>query len=141
MRPAMEARRVSVLFYGLFMDQAALRAKGLDPVNPRSACVNGMALRIGDRATLVPAGQAAAHGIVMELTHAEIDRLYSDPSVALYRPEAVLAEIADGSQVAALCFNLPTPPRPEEANPDYAAKLREVGRRLGLPPAYVAAIK
>ena len=137
----METRRLSVFFYGLFMDQAALRAKGLDPANPRPASVNGMALRIGERATLVADAQATSHGILMELTHDEIDRLYSEPGVARYRPEAVLAEGADGSHAAALCFNLPKPPRPEEANPDYAAKLREVGRRLGLPPHYVAGIK
>src|SRR5260370_37923626 len=97
-----------------------------------------MAVRIGGRATLVGDAGATAHGIVIELTHDEIDRLYSEPSVAMYRPEAVLAECGDGARAAALCFNLPTPPKPEEANPDYAAKLREVGRRLGLPADYVA---
>jgi hypothetical protein len=137
----MSARRLNVFFYGLFMDEALLRAQGFSPVNPRLARVTGMALQIGARATLVADAGATAHGIVMELTHDEIDRLYSEPSVAMYRPEAVLAEFSDGSRVAALCFNLPTPPRPEEANPDYAAKLREVGRRLGLPADYVASIK
>ena len=137
----MEARRLAVFFYGLFMDQAALRAKGLNPSNVRLARVNGMALRIGARATLVADAQASVHGIVMELAHDEIDQLYSEPSVAMYRAEAVLAEFGDGSQAAALCFNLPEPPRPEEANPDYAAKLRDLGRRLGLPPDYIAAIK
>jgi hypothetical protein len=137
----MQARRLNVFFYGLFMDQALLRAQGVSPVNPRLARVTGMALRIGARATLVADAGATAHGVVMELTHHEIDRLYSEPSVAMYRPEAVLAECADGAGVAALCFNLPTPPRPDEANPDYAAKLREVGRQLGLPSDYVASIR
>ncbi len=140
-KPAMKARHLNVFFYGLFMDEALLRAQGYSPVNPRRAQFKGMALRIGARATLVVDVGATAHGIVMELTHDEIDRLYSEPSVAMYRPEAVLAECVDGSRVAALCFNLPTPPRPDEANPDYAAKLREVGRRLGLPSDYVASIK
>jgi hypothetical protein len=137
----MQARRLNVFFYGLFMDEALLRAQGFSPANPRRARVQGMALRIGARATLVAHEDATAHGIVMELAHDEIDRLYSEPSVAMYRPEAVLAECADGSRVAALCFNLPQPPRPEEANPDYAAKLLELGRRLGLPPDYLASIR
>jgi hypothetical protein len=141
MGPAMEARRLNLFFYGLFMDQAALRAKGLKPCNARLARVDGMALRIGARATLVADEQASVYGIVMELTQVEIDQLYSEPSVAMYRAEAVLAEFTDGSHAAALCFNLPEPPRPEAANPDYATKLRDVGRRLGLPPDYVAAIE
>jgi hypothetical protein len=137
----MESRRLNVFFYGLFMDAMALRAKGLNPCNARQARVEGMALRIGARATLVADAQASAHGMLMELTHQEIDQLYSDPSVAMYRAEAVLAELADGSHATALCFNLPRPPRPEEANPDYAAKLREVGGRLNLPPDYIEKIK
>lgn len=137
----MRARRLNLFFYGLFMDEVLLRAQGFSPANPRLARVTGMALRIGARATLVADAGATSHGVVMELTHDEIDRLYSEPSVAMYRPEAVLAECVDGSRVAALCFNLPTPPRSDEANPDYAAKLREVGKRLGLPPDYVAGIR
>jgi hypothetical protein len=137
----MESRRLNVFFYGLFMDGMALRAKGLNPFNARHARIDGMALRIGERATLVADANASAHGILMELTHQEIDQLYSDPSVAMYRAEAVLAELADGSHAAALCFNLPRPPRLEEANPDYAAKLREVGRRLNPPPDYIEKIK
>jgi hypothetical protein len=140
-RPVMEFRRLNVFFYGLFMDGIVLRAKGLNPFNARHARVDGMALRIGERATLVADAHATAHGILMELTHEEIDQLYSDPSVAMYRAEAVLAEFADGSHTAALCFNLPRQPRPEEANPDYAAKLRELGRRLNLPGDYIETIK
>jgi hypothetical protein len=59
----------------------------------------------------------------------------------MYRAEAVIAEFPDGSHTAALCFNLPIPPRPNEANPNYAASLREVGRRLGLPSDYIESIK
>jgi hypothetical protein len=48
----METRRVSVFFYGLFMDPELLRGKGLQPENDRRACVRGMRLRIGKRAAL-----------------------------------------------------------------------------------------
>ena len=137
----MQVRRLNVFFYGLFMDETPRAQQGFSPVNPRRAHVAGMALRIGARATLVADASATAHGIVMALTRDEIDRLYSEPSLAMYRAEAVLAQFSDGSHAAALCFNLPTPPRPDEANPDYAAKLREVGRRLGLPDDYIETIR
>ena len=137
----MDLRRIDVFFYGLFMDADLLRAKGAQPVNIRSASVPGFALRIGQRATLLRNPDAQAHGILMELTHAEIEQLYSDASVRAYRPEAVLAELADGARVPALCFNLLVPPSPEEANSEYAAKLRDLARRMRLPRDYVERIQ
>ena len=137
----MAPRRVKVFFYGLFMDADLLRAKGAHPVNIVPACVPGFALRIGQRATLLEIPDARAYGILMELTHGEIEQLYSEPSVRAYRPEAVLAELRDGSRVPALCFNLLVPPTPEEVNSEYAAKLRDLARRLGLPSDYVESIQ
>ena len=131
----MSARRVAVFFYGMFMDADLLRAKGAGPANPRRASVRGLALRIGQRAALVPDERGVAHGIVMDLAHDDIDRLYAEPSVSMYRPEAVLVDVEDGSSLPALCFNLPVPPRPEEENAGYAEKLSELKRRLGLPAA------
>jgi Gamma-glutamyl cyclotransferase, AIG2-like len=137
----MESRPVNVFFYGLFMDAEALRANGFHPVNARQACVSGMALQIGRRATLIPASAGRVHGFVMGLSHHGVDRLYAEPSVAAYRPEAVMAELADQSRIAALCFNLPPSDEPVQANPEYAEKLRVVAGRLGLPTDYVTAIR
>ena len=137
----MPARRIKAFFYGLFMDVDLLRAKGVDPVDARVACVSGFALRIGQRATLLHTPDARSYGILMELTHSDIEHLYSEASVRAYRPEAVLAELSDGSRVAALCFNLVEPPRPEERNSEYAAKLRDLAHRLGLPSHYADSIQ
>ncbi len=133
-------RRVSVFFYGLFMDAEALRARGVDPVNPRRGSVPGFALRVGERATLVPDPGGRAHGVLVDLSHDEIDRLYAESSVRVYRPEAVIAELDNAVRVPALCFNLPVPPRPGEANEEYARTLRDLARRLGLPAEYVDGI-
>lgn len=73
----------------------------------------------------------------MELSHEEIERLYAEPSVRMYRPEALVVELVDGVQVPALCFNLQITPQPEELNDAYAQKLRDLARRLGLPADYV----
>ena len=133
----MTSRRITVFFYGLFMDEDLLKAKGVQPTSVRQACVRGFALRIGQRATLVPISGARAYGLLMELSHEEIERLYADPSVSMYRPEAVVAELADGVQVPALCFNLQVAPQPGESNDAYATKLRDLARCLGLPADYV----
>lgn len=137
----MGARRIEVFFYGLFMDVDLLRTKGVYPTNIRPASVPGFALRIGQRATLLRNPNGLAHGILMEITHAEIDQLYAEPTVQAYRPEAVLCELSDGSRIPALCFNLIEPPRSEEANSEYAAKLRGLATRLGLPSDYVNDIR
>src|SRR6267154_2713575 len=85
--------------------------------------------------------RARAYGVVMSLTHAEIDQLYSETSVQTYLPEAVLIELRDGSQSPALCFNLVETPRPEERNPEYAAKLRSLAQLLGLLQEYINTIQ
>jgi hypothetical protein len=136
-----EVRRIEVFFYGLFMDHHLLREKGVDPRNRRVAVVKDFSLIIGDRASLVPASGREVHGVLCSLTHRELDALYSEASVSLYRPEAVAAHLADGSIIPALCFNLPVPPSREERNPQYASKLRELADRIGLPPSYVATIQ
>jgi hypothetical protein len=134
-------RRVDVFFYGLFMDDALLRGKGLHPLNRRAASVGDFRLVVGRRATLVPHAGGRVHGVLFSLTPAEVDALYSEESVSAYRPEAVAAQLPDGRLTPALCFNLPAPPADSERNPRYASKLRALAARLGLPPAYVSSIR
>lgn len=137
----MDARSINVFFYGLFMDAEALRASGLHPIDARQACVSGMALQIGRRATLVPDLASCVHGFVIGLSHEEVDKLYAEPSVAAYRPEAVMAQLKDQSCIPALCFNLPPSDEPVVPNPEYAEKLRAVVNRLGLPADYATSIR
>lgn len=133
--------KVEVFFYGLFMDEALLRAKGLHPENRRAASVDGFRLVIGERATLVASAGAIVYGVLYSLARDEVDALYSEESVSAYRPEVVGARLAGGGVARALCFNLPVPPAPGERHPQYAAKLRELAGRIGLPPAYVSSIR
>jgi len=133
--------RADVFFYGLFMDQELLRSKGVVPERIERASVDDLALRIGQRAALVPAPGVRVHGMVMSLTPEELDRLYSEPSVQAYRPEAVLVRLESGGTISALCYNLPEPPSPSERNPEYAAKLRTVAERVGLPRDYIARLE
>ena len=135
----MKTRRLSVFFYGLFMDPELLRGKGLQPENARRACVRGMRLRIGERAALELDPDGVVYGMLFELTHGDIERLYAEPSVAPYRPEAVLAEPDEGEPVAALCYNLPSAPT-DEPNLEYVRKLRALATRLDLPAGYVSTI-
>lgn len=135
------ARTIDVFFYGLFMDDALLREKGVNPLNRRIASVENFCLVIGARATLIPCTNGVVHGVLYSLTHSDVDELYSEGSVSVYRPEAVAVRLADGSIIPALCFNLPEPPAIADRNPQYASKLRELAGRIGLPPGYVSSIE
>ena len=132
---------IDVFFYGLFMDEALLREKGINPKNSRMAFVENFSLVIGERASLVSSQGSRVYGILFSLTHGELDTLYSEDSVRAYRPEAVLANLADGSVAPALCFNLPTPPSTDQRNPHYVSKLRKLAEQIGLPTSYVSSIK
>jgi len=132
--------KVEVFFYGLFMDEALLRSKGLRPGNGRVASVEDFRLAIGARATLVPHEGEKVYGVIFTLTRAEVDALYSEESVAEYRAEVVSARAEGGDVTRALCFNLPAPPPPGERNAQYAAKLKELAARVGLPAPYVSSI-
>jgi hypothetical protein len=133
-------RRVDAFFYGLFMDVDVLRGSGVAPENPRRAYVDGFALRIGQRATLLPSSGARAYGMLFALTHAELERLYTAPGLEHYRPEAVLARPLSGTPTAALCYNLRETPRADERNPEYAARLQRALGKLDFPPDYVASV-
>jgi hypothetical protein len=137
----MLSRHADVFFYGLFMDEELLRTKGLRPENVERGSIEGLALRIGQRAALVPEKGARVHGLVISLTLEELTRLYSEPSVQAYQPQAVLVDLDSGGCIAALCYNLPEGPSPAERNPEYAAKLRVVAEKVGLPEEYVRGIQ
>jgi hypothetical protein len=134
-------RRVDIFFYGLFMDESLLHSKAINPEGAEHAFVERFALRIGARATLVPSPQGTVHGRIFSLTLSEVERLYSEPSVEAYRPQAVLAHLARGGIIPALCYNLPQAPSPSERNPEYAGKLRALATKIGLPADYVATIQ
>jgi hypothetical protein len=137
----MSPRQIDSFFYGLFMDAQVLRQAGTKPSNLRRAYVADFELRIGQRATLVPSPGARAYGMLIALTHAELERLYSAPGLDLYRPEAVVAHLSEGAAIPALCYNLVQAPEPYERNPEYAKRLQSVLENLGFPVEYVESVE
>ena len=122
-----------IFFYGLFMDESLLRAKGVEPRAPRKAVVRGCQLKIGQRAMLVRQPSLQSYGMVYSLTDAEIDSLYSEPGLEMYHPEIVVVTFEDGSSSEVTTFNLQDETGTDKPNLEYVAKLRVVLERLGLP--------
>ncbi len=131
---------MDVFFYGLFMDKALLARQGVSAHHARVASVDGFALRIGARATLVPSRGARAYGVLMTISANEVRRLYAEDSVSDYVPEPVTAELMDSSQVAATCYNLPVG-KLTGSNAAYAEALWQVAHALGLPEHYLNEIR
>ena len=135
----MDDLRVDVFFYGLFMDGDVLAQSQVQVGDPRRAFAEGYALRIGRRATLVPFAGQRAYGIVFALTEVELGRLYSAPGLEQYRAEPLLVQVEGDKTLPVLCYLCPAP-QPGEANPEYAARLKAVLKKLGFPQLYVDSV-
>ena len=79
-----------VFFYGLFMDESLLAAKGVRPTESTIGYVDGFGLHIGKRATLLSEANSRAYGVLMKITSEEVAALYSEQSVADYIAEPVV---------------------------------------------------
>ena len=137
----MSSAAVEVFFYGLFMDAELLRSRGLTVLDSQPARLDGYDLRIGSRATLVAAPGHSAHGILMSVPAEDLQRLYSDPGVSFYVPQAVEVTAVDGRLVTATCYNLPEALQDSHVNREYAQNLLDLALRLGLPADYRARIR
>ena len=129
-----------VFFYGLFMDESLLATKGIEPSEVRLGFVDGFALRIGARATLVRHSDSRAYGAMMDIAPSETKELYTQESVADYLPEPVIVEIMDGTRFEATCYNLPCD-KVTGVNQEYAEALLDLATRLDFPPAYLDQIR
>ncbi len=128
-----------VFFYGLFMDQNLLKTQGLKPFAPFKAMVRGYGLRIGERATLVPAAGEQVHGVVMNLSESELEQLYSHSSVSDYVPTTLKATNEAGVSREVSAYVLP-PNQLTGQNTDYATQLLLLAESLGFPNSYLQAI-
>ncbi len=131
---------MKVFFYGLFMDEGLLAAKGIEPTTARAGLVDAYALRIGERATLLHHPGGRAYGVLMEIASSDVSELYSEESVADYLPEVVTVELEDGTRTEATCFNLPRD-KITGTNKDYAKALLDLATRQGFPDSYLDQIR
>lgn len=130
----------TVFFYGLFMDESLLEGKGVHVSESKVAVLEGYKLQIGRRATLVRDPTARSFGVVGRLTRQDAKLLYSEESVADYVAEPVSVTLPDGTNEAAVCYNLPAE-KLEGTNPDYADALLQLAGALGFPDEYQEEIK
>lgn len=130
---------MDVFFYGLFMDRAILLKNGIEPTHPRKGYLNHYALKIGNRASLIPLKGERAYGIVMSAPEAAIHQLYSESSVADYVPEKVVITSMGGETIPAFCYNLPAE-LIKGTNQSYAWSLYQLIKQEGFPEEYLSKV-
>ncbi len=131
---------MEVFFYGLFMDGNILRKNGIRPSNPRKGHLDDYALKIGNRASLIPCKNERSYGIVMSIDKDAVHNLYAEASVADYIPEEVNIVTNTNESIAAICYNLPAESL-TGANELYAISLYQLAKKEGFPEDYLEKIK
>jgi len=131
---------MEVFFYGLFMDANILSEKGIKPSNPRTGYLNDYALKIGNRASLIPCKNEKSYGIVMTVDEDAIHYLYAEASVADYIPEEVTIITNSNESITATCYNLPSELL-TGTNELYALSLYKLAKQKGFPDDYLEKIK
>lgn len=122
------------------MDQTILSKNGIAPSNLRKASLNDFALKIGNRASLIPSKGQKSYGIVMTVDKEAIKELYAEASVKDYIPEKVEVITEANESVTASCYNLPMEFL-SGTNQTYALALYQLARKLGFPDQYLDHIK
>jgi hypothetical protein len=129
-------RLVDIFFYGLHMDAASLQTKGIVIRRPRVATIHDCKVIVRTKAILLREKGATAHGMLYQLTHAEIDVLYKNQPD--YRAEAFA--VNDGERmVSAISMVHIVPPLDGAVDPAYATKLRKILEDIGLPASHLTA--
>jgi len=134
---------VWTFFYGSYMNRGVLREVDIVPARFEAARLAGYDIVIAPRANLVPSPDHCAYGLVAEVTHAELNRLYAHAQDVLgetYLPHPVLAETREGRWLPALCYLAPAmEPRPAE--PAYVDRIVAPAREHGFPEAYISRLE
>lgn len=134
---------VWVFFYGTFMDRNVLIDHGVTPGRMVPARLNGFELNIRPRGNLLTSDRSCVYGVIAQVTHEDLARLYSDLEERFglkYLPEPVLTEVFDGTVRPVLCY---IAPHMDDAPPtkEYVHELAEAVRAAGLPEWYAELVE
>jgi hypothetical protein len=135
-------RKVWTFFYGSFMNPDVLGKANVHPTARQMARLDGWELNIAPRATLVPAQGRRVYGVLAQLTHADIDKLYTKDwfGFGTYLPEAVLVTNSVGRHVPAMCY-IAWSPEGGRPTQEYVDKMVSVAREFAFPEDYILHIQ
>jgi hypothetical protein len=129
-------RQIGAFFYGSFIRKDVQLKAGFSPQRLEVACLHGFDIHVAPHAALSRSDNSAVYGILVDITHRQLDTMYSAPGVGVFLPQAVLVVTQDGKLSPALCYIPPAVGR-EPADRDYLARLVEAGNEYGFPEWYL----
>ena len=132
--------KVSVFFYGSFINLGVLGEVGLVPEDVRVAKLEGYDILIQPVANLVHSSGNTVFGVVCRATHAELESLYRRTWVETYLPHPVLVETMEGVRVPALCYLSPSR-EVTAADRHYLDRILGPAREYGFPAWYLERIE
>jgi AIG2-like family len=134
------SKRVAVFFYGSFMRPDVMAKAEFNPTSVDVAQLNGYDICLDPHANIFPSPMHSIHGIVVQISHAALDRMYGASGVGSFLPEAVLVTTADGRWLPVICY---MPPTRSTHLPDqpYLERLIEAAKLRGLPSYYIARLQ
>lgn len=135
-------RSVWTFFYGSFMNPEVLAKADVHPTETQRARLDGWDLKIAPRATLVPSEGQCVYGVLAQLTHPEIDKLYAKDwfGFGTYLPEAVLVTDSVGRYLPALSY-IAWQLEGGMPSAEYLEKMVVVAKRFEFPAEYIRRIE
>jgi hypothetical protein len=130
---------VWVFFYGGLINPRMLDKVGMKPKRQEPGTLSGFDIRISPYVNLVRSAGHTVFGMLMEVTHAELEHTYSQLK-ARYQPEAVMVSDSTGRLRPALCYIVPDMP-PGQAEVDHVETLAAAAESLGFPGWYLSKIR
>jgi cation transport regulator ChaC len=130
---------VWVFFYGGLINPKILDKVGMKPKRQETATLSGFDIRISPYVNLVRSAGDTVFGMLMEVTHAELEHTYSQLK-AKYLPQAVIVSDSTGQLRPALCYIVADMP-PGQAEVDHVEALATAAESLGFPQWYLTKIR
>ena len=136
----MRERPVNVFFYGSYINFNVLNEADIDERPFEVGCLHGYELSISPLANLKPKNGGIAYGILTQLSHSELDRLYQDHAREKlggnYMPEAVTVSLLKGIHTPALCY-ISHDMAAGKADPGYVERILMPAKEYEFPEWYL----
>lgn len=138
------SRKVSLFFYGSYINPDVLAAADLRPGRFEVARLPGFDIVINPYANIVRDDRAVVYGVLATATHAELTRLYvghaQDQLGVSYLHEAVLVVDGDGHYRPTLAY-ISHDMTPGPVTADYVERIAGPAEQHGFPAWYVERIR
>ncbi len=131
--------KVNTFFYGSYINKKVLAEVNIFPDKTEVAILPGFDIVIKPYANLIRSSKDSVYGIVAQLTHEELKKLYSHAEEVfneIYQPEAVLVQTSDERWIAALsyiCHSM----EERKADKDYISRIVNPGKEYNFPAWYI----